>query len=374
MLLATVEGFRIRDGIPWVSRLVSASAKIPVIQGILIETDGDDVCFSAYDLDTAGTATMPGIVRQPGRAVVSGRLLAAIAKVIDGKKDVSFIDSGSTLRITSGRDEWILPELDAGDFPILPTPPADWAKIDMGALRRAMRRVQPAAHRMITDPIRSTFRIISAGQTLRLIACDGFRAAAAVIDYEPPKIDSEIDIVVPTIFLDDGIAVLPSESAVGEFGTTPGAIALATPSQRLQGRLGAAEWPPIERLLPAFEPTVSMIFEVERLAGALARACVVVKDKPIEFAMSPDGFALDALTDGGSATAECPVDDYSGPSKKVGVNTDFLRRVLDTMESDRAILRTMPQGRAPLDFVPLDADGVPETDYRHLIMPTSLRK
>jgi hypothetical protein len=38
MLLATVEGFRIRDGIPWVSRLVSASAKIPVIQGILIET------------------------------------------------------------------------------------------------------------------------------------------------------------------------------------------------------------------------------------------------------------------------------------------------------------------------------------------------
>jgi DNA polymerase-3 subunit beta len=375
MLSATIEAGRLQDAAPWVARLVSAKRSIPVLQGILIESDDDTIRLSAYDLDTAGTAILPAVVRQPGRVVVAGRLLAAIAKVLDAAKDVSFADDGSRLRVTSGRNEWILPELDVDDFPILPKPPDRWAKIDTGALRRALRRILPCAHREITDPIGGTVRIIGAGQTLRVVACDIHRAAMAEIDYEPPEIDFEIDIQVPTIFLDDAIAVLPPSGAAGEFGTTLGAVALATPSQRLLGRLGAAKWPPLERVFPTFDAEVSAIFDVAPLAEALARASVLMdEDHGIRLDMSPEGFEFDALAATGSACAEAPVVEYRGPAKVIGIKPSYLKSALDTVDSERAMLRTLPRPSAPLDFVPLDANGTPVPDFRYIMMPVDLRK
>lgn len=376
MLHAVVAGEAFRDAAVWTVRICPSRHAEPVLQGMLIESTESELRLSAYDYNTSGSALVSAVVRTPGRLLVSGRLLAAISKTLDPSKDVSLIDDGNELRMTSGRNVWTLPRLTIEDYPILPVPGETVAKIDSATLRRAVHRVLPAADREPQGPLHGAINIVSAGQRLCLAATDRWRLAVAEIDWYATRGDSEIDLLVPTIFLDATFAALAPSSSTVEFGVSPRVISFATPSQSLTGRLGAGKTAPWRNALPPVDAPVSAIFVVDQLATALDRATVVTEDaeKAIRLSMGPAGFELEAVDGMGTATAEAPVSEYIGEGKALGIKPRYLRAVLDTMESDLALVRTTGRPGAPLDFVPLDDDGVPVTDYRHIIMPVMLSK
>lgn len=376
MLFATIEAAALHEAAGWVSRICPTRHSEPVMLGIVLESTDDALRLSAYDFETAGTADVPAVVRQPGRALVAGRLLAAIAKVLDPKKDVSLADDGSTLRMTQGRNVWSLPCLPLADYPILPTPGASLGKIDTAALRRALHRLLPTADRHPAGVLRAAIHLVSAGNRLCFTSSDGYRMACAEIDWQPVKIDEEINILVPTIFAEAAFAALPPSSAAGEFGASSGVLYLASPSRALLGRLGAGEWPKMRHPPESPDDAVSAIFVVSDLVAAVARVAAVHGDdsKPIRLSMGADGFELESLTDAGAASAEAIVSDYNGEPKTCAVSVRYLNTALSTLESDLAVVRTRPPAGAALDFVPLDADGVPVTDFRHIIMPVSIRK
>jgi DNA polymerase III subunit beta len=369
-MLATISAGRFAAAAAWVARIAPSKHSNPILQGMIVDAKDDVVRLSAYDLDTAGTATVEAVVQQRGRALVSGRLLAAIGKTLDVKKDVSLNYDGDKVRITQGRSVWTLPTLILEDFPIMPLVGDVAAKIDSATLRRAVSRVLPAAHRMHVDPIRGTVKFVFAGQSLTITALDGHRLAVAKIDAILSKIDTEIDILVPSEFLDAIKAALGSESHAAEFGVSPGAIALGTPSQRLTGRLGAGKWPSLETILPSVDAPIQAIFVVADLTTALDRATALSDDEnAIALTMSSDGFEFESLTATGMATAEAAIAEFVGETKRIGIKPRYLRAALNSLESDRAVLRTRPHMRGPLDIVPLDDDGNPVDDFRHVMMP-----
>lgn len=376
MLFATVPAAALRDAAAWVVRLTGGRQHDPVLQGIFIESQGDTLCLSAWDYDNGGTAGLSAIIRDPGRALVSGKLLAAIAKTVDPARDISLIVDDRELRMTSGRNVWTLPMLAVEDYPRLPTTGDMIAKLDAATLRRAVHRILPAADRSRVAPLNGMVNFFSAGQRLGIVATDRWRFALAEIDWHPVDADEEIDILVPTTFLDATFAALGPSSDAAEFGATSGLIHLATPSRRLVGRLGAERWPTWRDRLPSPDAPVSAIFVVSEVVTALARVMAVVEDdeKPVRFTMSDDGIEIETIGSIGTASADATVGEYRGSEKMAGVKPRFLKAALDAMESDLAVLRTSPPGGAPLDFVPLNDDGEPETDYRHIVMPIDPRR
>ncbi len=374
MLSLTIEGGDLRDAATWVGRLCPVKHATPILQGILLDASpirGEELMLSAYDFETAGRVAIPATVLSPGSALVSGRLLAAIAKTLDPKKDATLTDESGTLSVTVGRNRWTLPGMAIADYPQLPAVGETAAKLDAAALRRALTRVLPAADRTNTEPLRGAVAVVSAGQRLTLVGLDRHRMAVAEIDYEGP----EVDALVPTEFLEAGIAALAPGVAAAEFGAGSAAVYLTAGPRTLTGRLVAGEWPSWRGLLPSATQPVSAIFVVADLTAAVERVLAVADDeKPVRLSVSADGFVIESIDDRGSASAEALVSEYEGEPKETAVKPKYLLDALKTMESDLAVMRTGERGGAKLDFVPLREDGAAVTDFRHIVMPMDIRK
>ena len=370
MLSLTIEGADLRDAATWVGRLCPVKHATPILQGIMLDA-AEELTLSAYDFETAGTATIPASVLSPGRALVSGRLLAAIAKTLDPKKDVTLTDESGTLSLTVGRNRWTLPGLSIEDYPQLPAVGETAAKLDAAALRRALERVLPAADRTTEQPLCGAVAVVSAGQRFAIVGLDRHRIAAAEIDCD----GTEIDALVPTGWLEAGIHVLAPGSAAAEFGATSAGVYLSCGSRTLTGRLVAAEWPSWRALLPSPDQPVSAIFVVRDLLAAVDRVLAVADDeRAVRLSVSADGFVIESIDDRGSVNAEALVSEYEGEPKMTAVKPKYLRDALNTMQSDLAVMRAGDRSGAKLDFVPLDENGEPVTDYRHIVMPMDPKK
>ncbi len=373
MLSLTIEGGDLRDAAAWVGRLAPVKHSIPILQGVMLTADDESgmLTLSAYDLETAGTATVTASVLSSGRTLVSGRLLAAIAKTLDPKKDVILTDESGQVSLTVGRNRWVLPCLDVRDYPQLPAVGETAAKLDAPALRRAIERCLPAADRTNAEPLRGAVALVSAGQTLTIVGLDRHRMAVVDVEYDGP----EIDLLVPTTFLEAGIAVMAPGVAAAELGFTSGAVYLSSGSRALTGRIVAGEWPSWRPLLPSVDQPTSAIFVVGDLLAAVDRVLAVADDeRAVRLSVSEDGFEIETIDDRGSANAEALVSEYEGDPKMTAVKPRYLRDALQTMQSDLAVMRTGPKTGAKLDFVPLDEGGAPVTDYRHIVMPMDPKK
>jgi len=375
MLSVTIDGGELKDAAGWAVRMCPGRPESPVLAGILLETGENALTLSAYDYNTAGSTTAMASVLGGGRALVSGRLLAAIAKTLDANKDVTLTEDGSGLVLTVGRNRWVLPAMPIEDYPALPDAGEVAAKIDADLFRRALTRVLPAADRTGVDPLKGAVSLTSAGQKLTIVGLDRYRMAVAEIDWQPAEDATEIDLLVPTIFLDAGIHVLAPGAAAAEFGATSGAVYLSGGSRSLTGRLVAGEWPEWRGLLPADEQPIETIFEVAELARALDRVLAVADDeRAVRFTMAPDGFTIETIHDKGSANADAPVVEYRGDGKEIAIKPKYLKEALGTMETDRAMLRTAEHPAARLNIAPVLANDEPEPGYRHIVMPMDPKK
>ena len=70
------------DAVAWAARSLPVRPSVPVLAGLLIETDegGDGLQLSTFDYEISARATVPAAVQDEGTALVSGRLLADICR------------------------------------------------------------------------------------------------------------------------------------------------------------------------------------------------------------------------------------------------------------------------------------------------------
>src|SRR5437588_7877734 len=84
-----VERDGLADAVAWVARSLPSRPSIPVLGGVLIDagsdadeagTSSDALTVAGFDYEVSATVDVPATIAAPGRALVSGRLLADITK------------------------------------------------------------------------------------------------------------------------------------------------------------------------------------------------------------------------------------------------------------------------------------------------------
>ena len=75
----TVEANTLVDSVNWVSRSLSTRPIMTALLGIVIDVN-QDVTLSASDLETSAKSTFKAEIKESGKVLVPGRLLAEIAR------------------------------------------------------------------------------------------------------------------------------------------------------------------------------------------------------------------------------------------------------------------------------------------------------
>jgi DNA polymerase-3 subunit beta len=204
---------------------------LPVLTGIRVEIDGEEVTLAATDRYRLAVRTLRWSPTDPSMqatALIPARTLADAVKSLTTGAEITLAlssgGSGEGLLGLAGGDRRTTTRLLDGEFPkyrsLLPTTSTATATVDASALSEAVRRVSLVASR--TSPIRFTFT--ADGLTLEAGGLDEAEAAESLpVDFD----GEELTIAFNATYLLDGLGSLDSDEAQLSF-TAPSKPAVLT--------------------------------------------------------------------------------------------------------------------------------------------------
>lgn len=358
-----------------VARALPGRPSVPILAGARLSVEGDTLTLSGFDYETSTEVVVACEGAGDGTVVVSGALLANIAKSLPAKP-VNVTVEGSKATVVCGSSRFTLPTMPAEDYPALPAMPPVSGSVEARTFAEAVDAVKSAVGTDDALPMLTGIHVTFEQDRMTLAATDRFRLAVTTVDWastgEPPA-----PILVPGKSLVEaarGMNAGTVELAVGEgvLGITHGRTASTM-------RLLDAEFPAFRRLLPEQHARVAEV-DVAELEQAVKRAALVA-DRGSRVALTFDAGTLTVASgDDGSESCETVPCTLAGEALTIAFNPGYLLSGLATIDRDNVLIG-MDQPARPAVFAPSQGGGrggAPGSyppvysDHLYLLMPVRM--
>ncbi len=380
------------EAVAWTARGLPSRPVVPVTAGMVIEVADGAMIVSGFDFEVLNRIEVPVTDKSAGRVLVSGRLLAEIARALP-PKDVRVAVEGNRLAVRCGSARFNLPLMHVEDYPVVPELPATSGMVRGDVFATAVSQVTAAASRDETLPMLTGVRMEIGSEALTFAATDRYRLAERRIPWTPtgtvpstPVSESMLDpasstsVIVPAKTLADAAKSLGSASEVllsmGN-AADAGFLGFSAGGRQTLTRLLDGEFVKFASLWPT-EVTTTVELEVAAFVAALKRVSLVAQRfSPVRLAFSDGTVQLSAEAEDESSAEEELEVGVTGEPLTIGFNAVYLLDGLTGLTTPRATLSFTTPGR-PGVITPvtgLDADKTDNGDdsYRYLVMSMRLR-
>jgi DNA polymerase-3 subunit beta len=365
------------DAVAWTARALPARPTVPVLAGMRLAAEGDELTLSSFDYDVSALAKLPVDTQVPGSALVSGRLLAEISRNLPGKP-VQISSDGGRAVLTCGSATFNLLTMPEDEYPALPGMPPAAGTVGSDAFATAVSQTAVAAGRDDTLPSLTGVRIEIEGDSLTLISTDRYRLAVRELRWNPARPELSAAVLVPAKALTDtarslttvaevSIALaLPGEEGVGGDGM----IGFEAGGRRTTTRLLSGEFPRYRTLLPSSVSATAELSTPALIEAVRRVALVTERNSAVRLSFTADHLTLEAGT-GDEAQADEVIDaSFEGSDLSIAFNPNYLLDGLTAMDSDITRIAFTEPGKPALLTGKPGPDGNP--DYRYLLMPFRL--
>lgn len=369
-----VERSALADAVAWVARSLPQRPPMPVLAGILLEVDADELTVSSYDYEVSTQMKVDSATETAGRTLVSGRLLADITKALPNKP-VSFAVEGSRLKITCGSSRFELPTMPVEDYPALPDMPQISGTVSADEFARVVATVAVAAGRDETLPFLTGVRIEIEGDKLTFAATDRYRLAVREMTWSPATAGMSTAVLVPAKMLSDTAKSLASggEISIGLGNSGDGIVGFAGGKRHSTTRLLDPDFPPFRKLLPT-ETLATADVPAAHLVEAVRRVALVGdRGTPLQLAFEGGNLTLTVAGEEDGSAEESLQTEFEGDPIRIGFNPAYLLDGLGAINAESVRLKfvtaTKPAVLSPTPTEDSDEDAL---SYRYLIMPMRL--
>src|SRR3712207_4773003 len=197
------------EAVAWTARSLPPRPSVPVLAGILLEVDGNQLSVSGFDYEVSARSEVDVQSTESGRTLVPGRLLAEITRALP-PHPVDVVAEGARLSITCGNARFSLPTLPVEDYPSLPAMPSSAGVVDSDAFAEAVSQVAVAAGRDDTLPMLTGVRLEIEDDLVTLAATDRYRLAVREFAWRPDQPGVSAAVLVPARTLADAAKTLTS--------------------------------------------------------------------------------------------------------------------------------------------------------------------
>jgi DNA polymerase-3 subunit beta len=381
------------EAVAWTARGLPSRPVVPVTAGVVLEVADGALIVSGFDFEVLNRIEVPVTDKSAGRVLVSGRLLAEIARALP-PKDVRVAVEGNRLAVRCGSARFNLPLLHIEDYPAVPELPATSGTVRGDVFATAVAQVAAAASRDETLPMLTGVRMEIGSEALTFAATDRYRLSERRIPWTPndpvsptsvsmlePASSSSVSMVVPAKTLADVAKSLGSASEVVlSLGNAEdaGFLGFSAGGRQTLTRLLDGEFVKFASLWPT-EVTTTVEVEVGEFIAALKRVSLVAQRfAPVRLAFA-DGIAqLSAEAEDESSAEEELEVGVTGEPLTIGFNAGYLLDGLTALTTPRATLSFTTPARPTVitPVIGLDADE-PDNNgdgsYRYLVMSMRLR-
>ncbi|MDR2373909.1 MAG: DNA polymerase III subunit beta [Bifidobacteriaceae bacterium] len=359
------------DAVGWVARALPARPPSPVLTGVKVKAeteDGGKVTLASFDYEVSAKIEIGADVEDAGQALVSGRLLAEIAKLLPAKP-VTFQLEGAKAVVTCGSSTFTLLTMPLDDYPALPVLPSAVGAIEAGRFASAVGQVAVAATRDETLPLLTGVRVEIEGEKLTFLATDRYRLAIKELTWKPTSPDVSRVALVRARTLSEVAKAFGHTEEIEVSLTAPGIadiIGFAAAGRETTSLLIDGEYPQVRKLLPDTFDNAAVL-AVTPLIEAVRRVSLVAeRNTPVQIAFSEGEAVLNAGTGDDAQASEVLQADVTSPIT-VAFNPHYLLEGLSVIDAPSVRL-SMTSATRPVLFQG-EADGQVKPDYRYLLVP-----
>lgn len=378
------------EAVAWTARALPARPTVPVLAGMRLSSEGDELTLSSFDYDVSAQAKLPVDTQGPGSALVSGRLLNEISRNLPARP-VQISSDGGRAVLTCGSTTFNLLTMPEDEYPALPEMPPAAGTIGSDAFATAVSQTAVAAGRDDTLPSLTGVRIEIEGDTLTLISTDRYRLAVRELKWNPTKPDLSAAVLVPAKALTDTAKSLTTAAEVsialalpgedqgasgsgGQYGASPhggdGMIGFEAGGRRTTTRLLSGEFPRFRTLLPSVTNSTAELSTATLIESVRRVALVAERNTAVRLTFAPGTLTLEAGTGDEAQADEVIEAGFDGDELSIAFNPNYLLDGLAAMDSDTTRIAFTEAGKPALLTGKPGPDGTP--DYRYLLMPFRL--
>jgi DNA polymerase-3 subunit beta len=350
----TLERSNLLKALNHVQRVVERRNTIPILSNVLLRAEDGELRMKATDLDLEVTETAPANVEQAGSTTVPAHMLYDIVrKLPDGAEVMLSVSDDTTLKLTSGRSQFLLqilpeadfPDLTAGEFSHSFRMPATGFKV---LIDRTQFAISTEETRYYLNGI-FFHSVEDEGElVLRAVATDGHRLARAQIEA-PVGSEGMPGIIIPRKAVGEIQRLLedPDGTVMIELSDTK--IRLSLDTLVLTSKLIDGTFPDYNRVIPAGNDK-ELTLERASFTAAVDRVSTISSDRgrAVKLSLSEGQLVLSVNNpDSGSAEEEITVG-YTNDDLDIGFNSRYLLDITSQLSGDEAIFMFADPGSPTL--------------------------
>jgi DNA polymerase-3 subunit beta len=351
-------------------RATAAKSPVPALEGLLIETVGNAVKITGYDLKTGIIAAVDAEISEPGSIVLNARLFAEIVRRLPDETVTIATGQNYQTKIDCGASTFEIIGSPASDYPELPGVDAQSSvEISGKALKSMIVQTNFAVSDNESRPVYTGALFEIEGNTATIVAVDGFRlalrrealehaAAAAYVFIVPGTALSEVEKIISGEEENVSITV-GAKHIMFSIGAT------VLISRRLEG-----EFLNYKNSIPK-SGKYSIQISRREFVDAVERVSLIISDKvksPVRCVFGDNAVQLTSISAFGRASDECAASG-DGENLEIGFNNKYLLDALKAAPADNVEIQ-LTSAVSPCVILPTDGD----TAFLYMILPVRLSR
>jgi DNA polymerase III subunit beta len=355
-----------------VSRGVSARSTIQLLGGILLEAGEDSVRLSATDMEISVQTSSPAEVEEEGRVVIPARIFNDIVRSLPaGTLSLEHDDTGGTVRLAAGENEYRIRAYAADDFPQLPGFDAEAAfKMSGELLVETVEKVSRSYSRDETRPVLTGILISFEENRVRMVTTDSYRLSIKETELATTAFEGSRESIIPARAMQEVSRIFSgSDEDEVEVSLSENQALFRIGDVLFGTRLIDGNFPEYRRLLPTtFEREISV--GRDELMGTLRRVNLFAQRQtpPVPVSLSFSEGTVEVIVRNGEvgeaherlpATSE---DDFL-----ISFNPGYLLDGVSAIDTEKVVFK-LNEALKPGLIVP-GQNGEEEPDFLYLIMP-----
>jgi DNA polymerase III subunit beta len=325
------------EAVSFAVKLLPQRTTLPILSGVLIETTPTGLTLSAFDYEVSAQTSIVADVEEPGRILVSGRLLADIASRLPAAP-VQFATEDSKITVVCGSAHFTLLSMPVEEYPTLPQVAGRSGLLPGEEFATAIAQVAVAASRDDVTPVITGVQLEISENQLSLIATDRYRVAVRDVDWDSGETgESAMTALVPARTLQEVGKTFGHSATVSVTITNTDErelIAFSADKKTVTSLLIKGNFPPVKRLFPESVENYAVMDTAELIEAVRRVSLVLEREAALRFSFSLDGLVLEAIGSEQAQASETIDAHLNGGDVIVSLKPQFLLDGLGAVHSE----------------------------------------
>ena len=325
------------EAVSFAVKLLPQRTTLPILSGILIEATENGLTLSSFDYEVSAQTEIAAEISEPGKILVSGRLLADIASRLPNAP-VRFSTEDGKILVACGSANFTLLSMPVEEYPTLPQVAESSGILPAESFANAVAQVAVAASRDDVTPVITGVQLEVSSNSLSLVATDRYRVAVREIAWDSDEsITESITALVPARTLMEIGKTFGHSGSISVAITSTDErelIAFSADRRTVTSLLIKGNFPPVKRLFPETVDNYAVLNTAELIEATRRVSLVLEREAALRFSFTVDGVTLEAIGSEQAQASETIDAFLTGTDTVVSLKPQFLLDGLGAVHSE----------------------------------------